>query len=132
MKVCRAMMWGCKNMFECKLVMCVEEGSGQRKSESKYYLCWFFTQTPHTHTHTHTHTHRNDSLGSTELASKLEPAFLCGLRCSQVQIRSRFFDVYNTSVQKRLFERLLYLMCSQNWEHCGGYFWIKHCLEVRV
>jgi len=86
----------------------------------------------HTHTHAHTHTHRNDSLGSTELASKLEPAFLCGLRCSQVQIRSRFFDVYNTSVQKRLFERLLYLMCSQNWEHCGGYFWIKHCLEVRV
>ena len=47
-----------------------------------------------------------------------------------MQIRSRFFDVYNASVQKKLFDRLLYIVCSQNWEHCGGYFWIKHCLEV--
>ena len=56
---------------------------------------------------------RNDSLSQTELTAKLEPAFLCGLRCSDVQLRGRFFEVYNHSVQKRLFDRLLYIMCSQ-------------------
>ena len=73
---------------------------------------------------------RNEHVGSTELLAKLESAFLSGLRCPVVQIRSKFFSVFNGSVQKRLFDRLLYIVCSQNWEHCGGYFWIKHCLEV--
>ena len=86
----------------------------------------------HAHASTYTHTHRSDTLSSTELTVKLEPAFLCGLRCPQVEIRSKFFEVYNASVQKRLFDRLLYMVCSQNWEHCGGYFWIKHCIEVRM
>ena len=73
---------------------------------------------------------RDDHLGSTELTAKLEPAFLSGLRCPVVQIRSKFFAIFDSSVQKRLFDRLLYIVCSQNWEQCVGYFWIKHCLEV--
>ena len=56
---------------------------------------------------------RSDSLSQTELTTKLEPAFLSGLRCSDVQLRGRFFAVYNKSIQKRLFDRLLYIMCSQ-------------------
>ena len=36
---------------------------------------------------------RDETLVSTELASKLEPAFLSGLRCIQPQIRSRFMEV---------------------------------------
>ena len=74
--------------------------------------------------------YRDDHLGSTELTVKLEPAFLSGLRCPVVQIRSKFFAIFDSSVQKRIFDRLLYIMCSQNWEQCAGYFWIKHCLEV--
>lgn len=27
--------------------------------------------------------------------------------------------------------RWTYGVLLQNWEHCGGYFWIKHCIEVR-
>ena len=72
----------------------------------------------------------DDHLGSTELTAKLEPAFLSGLRCPVVQIRSKFFAIFDSSVQKRIFDRLLYIVCSQNWEQCAGYFWIKHCLEV--
>ena len=74
--------------------------------------------------------HRNEPLNSTELTVKLEPAFLCGLRCSHIPTRTAFFEVFDGSIKKNLFERLLYIMCSQNWEHCGGYFWIKHCIEV--
>lgn len=61
---------------------------------------------------------------------KLEPAFLAGLRCPQPLIRAKFFEVYDQSVRRRIFDRLLYIICSQNWEHIGQHFWIKQCLEL--
>lgn len=61
---------------------------------------------------------------------KLEPAFLAGLRCPQPHIRAKFFEVYDQSVRRRIFDRLLYIICSQNWEHIGQHFWIKQCLEL--
>ena len=36
---------------------------------------------------------RDDNLLATELAAKLEPAFMFGLKCIQPQIRSRFMEV---------------------------------------
>lgn len=36
---------------------------------------------------------RDEALLATELAAKLEPAFMSGLRCIQPQIRSRFMEV---------------------------------------
>ena len=74
--------------------------------------------------------YKNESLNCTELTSKLEPAFQSGLRSNQVSVRAKFFEVFNASIPKNLFERLMYIVCSQNWEHCGGYFWIKHCIEL--
>lgn len=65
-----------------------------------------------------------------ELSMKLEPAFLAGLRCPQPHIRAKFFEVYDQSVRRRIFDRLLYVICSQNWEHIGQHFWIKQCLEL--
>ncbi|XP_019851030.1 PREDICTED: transformation/transcription domain-associated protein [Amphimedon queenslandica] len=76
--------------------------------------------------------YKDDHLSSNELTAKLEPAFLCGLRCPQVSIRTKFFEVFERSVQQRLYDRLLYIMCSQNWEHCGGHFWIKQCIELII
>ncbi|XP_022821038.1 transformation/transcription domain-associated protein isoform X3 [Spodoptera litura] len=74
--------------------------------------------------------YRDDHLKVTELSMKLEPAFLAGLRCPQPSIRSKFFEVYDQSVRRRIFDRLLYIICSQNWEHIGQHFWIKQCLEL--
>ena len=37
--------------------------------------------------------YRDPSLVASELTTKLEPAFLSGLRCSQPEIRSKFFEV---------------------------------------
>ena len=116
---------------------------------------------------------RDEQLSTTELTAKLEQAFLCGLRCPQVQIRNKFAEVglmvtkrtflctkaillmsmhysvsrcfslslslslslfllkvFDASIPRRLFDRFLYIMCSQNWQYCGGHFWIKQCLEV--
>ncbi|KAF0288488.1 Transformation/transcription domain-associated protein [Amphibalanus amphitrite] len=74
--------------------------------------------------------YRDDTLKSTELTVKLEPAFLSGLRCTQPAIRAKFFEVFDTSMKRRLHERLLYVVCSQNWEHIGHHYWIRQCLEL--
>ncbi|KAI0213609.1 Transformation/transcription domain-associated protein [Lamellibrachia satsuma] len=74
--------------------------------------------------------YRDETLSGSELTSKLEPAFLAGLRCQQPQIRQKFVDVFDSSVKKRIYDRLLYIVCSQNWEAMAGHFWIKQCIEL--
>ncbi|CAJ0925866.1 unnamed protein product, partial [Ranitomeya imitator] len=72
--------------------------------------------------------YRDENLSGSELTAKLEPAFLSGLRCSQPQIRAKFFEAFDTSMKRRVYDRLLYLTCSQNWEAMGNHFWIKQCI----
>ncbi|XP_048580263.1 transformation/transcription domain-associated protein isoform X2 [Nematostella vectensis] len=74
--------------------------------------------------------YRDEGLMNTELAAKLEPAFLSGLRCIQPQIRSRFMEVFDKTMKKKLYDRLVYIFCSQNWEAMGAHFWIKQCIEL--
>ncbi|KAJ8314001.1 hypothetical protein KUTeg_008562 [Tegillarca granosa] len=74
--------------------------------------------------------YRDESLCGTELTSKLEPAFLAGLRYTQPNIRQKFVEVFENSIPRRIFERLLYITCSQNWEAMGSHFWIKQCVEL--
>ncbi|KAA8581791.1 hypothetical protein FQN60_003372 [Etheostoma spectabile] len=73
--------------------------------------------------------YRDESLSGSDITSKLEPAFLSGLRCSQPLIRAKFFEVFDASMKRRVYERLLYICCSQNWEAMGSHFWIKQCIE---
>ncbi|XP_024913092.1 transformation/transcription domain-associated protein [Cynoglossus semilaevis] len=74
--------------------------------------------------------YRDESLSGSDITSKLEPAFLSGLRCSQPLIRAKFFEVFDASMKRRVYERLLYICCSQNWEAMGSHFWIKQCTEL--
>ncbi|XP_047232953.1 transformation/transcription domain-associated protein isoform X2 [Girardinichthys multiradiatus] len=74
--------------------------------------------------------YRDESLSGSDITSKLEPAFLSGLRCTQPVIRAKFFEVFDASMKRRVYERLLYICCSQNWEAMGSHFWIKQCIEL--
>lgn len=74
--------------------------------------------------------YRDENLSGSDITSKLEPAFLSGLRCSQPLIRAKFFEVFDASMKRRVYERLLYICCSQNWEAMGSHFWIKQCTEL--
>uniref|UniRef100_A0ABM0MIW8 Transformation/transcription domain-associated protein-like n=1 Tax=Saccoglossus kowalevskii TaxID=10224 RepID=A0ABM0MIW8_SACKO len=74
--------------------------------------------------------YRDDSLTGTELTAKLEPAFLAGLRCTQPHIREKFFEVFDNSMRRRIYDRLLYITCSQNWEAMSTHFWVKQCIEL--
>lgn len=74
--------------------------------------------------------YRDESLKLTELTSKLEQAFLAGLRCVQPQVRAKFFDIFDNSMKRRLADRILYIVVSQNWEYIGSHYWIKQCIEL--
>lgn len=74
--------------------------------------------------------YRDPVLKESELSTKLEPAFLQGLRCVQPQLRAKFFEIFDNSMKRRLHDRLLYLVCSQNWEAIGAHYWIKQCIEL--
>ncbi|XP_039632326.1 transformation/transcription domain-associated protein [Polypterus senegalus] len=74
--------------------------------------------------------YRDETLSGSDITSKLEPAFLSGLRCPQPLIRAKFFEVFDGSIKRRVYERLLYITCSQNWEAMGNHFWIKQCVEL--
>ena len=73
---------------------------------------------------------RDANLARTELTFKLESAFMIGLRCKQVVIRQKFFEVFDNDMKRRVFDRMLYIVCSQNWETISSHYWIKQCLEV--
>ncbi|XP_046480160.1 transformation/transcription domain-associated protein [Neodiprion pinetum] len=76
--------------------------------------------------------YRDETLKSSELTSKLEPAFLSGLRCIQPHIRAKFFQVFDGSMRRRLHDRLLYIVCSQSWDAMGPHYWIKQCIELLI
>lgn len=74
--------------------------------------------------------YRDDQLKVTELTAKLEQAFLAGLRCSQPHIRSKFFEVFDGSMRRKLHDRLLYIVCSHSWDSIQHHYWIKQCIEL--
>lgn len=61
---------------------------------------------------------------------KLEVAFLSGLRCTSPQIRGKFFELFDSSIQRKLIFRLLYIVSSQNWEGMAQHYWLKQCIEL--
>lgn len=76
--------------------------------------------------------YRDDQLKQSELTSKLEAAFLSGLRCTQPAIRAKFFEIFDGSMRRRLHDRLLYIICSQAWDSIGQHYWIKQCIELLI
>lgn len=76
--------------------------------------------------------YRDEQLKQSELTSKLEAAFLAGLRCSQPHIRAKFFEIFDGSMRRRLHDRLLYIICSHAWDSIGQHYWIKQCIELLI
>lgn len=69
-------------------------------------------------------------LNTIELTSKLDQAFLAGLRCSQPELRKKFFDFFDESVDRNLYDRLLYILSTKAWDSIGHHYWIKQCIEL--
>jgi len=74
--------------------------------------------------------YRDKTLAGSELTARLEPAFLAGLRSVNPTTRMKFMEIFDKSMKKRIYDRLLYIISNQNWEHMGKQYWIKQCLEL--
>merc|ERR1719354_386184 len=72
------------------------------------------------------------SMQGTDLTNKLEPAFLAGLKCKQAEMRDKYFEVFNQSQPRCLYERLVYVTCFQNWEGMNEHYWIKQVIQFML
>jgi transformation/transcription domain-associated protein len=68
-----------------------------------------------------------------EFKVKLEQAFVGGLKCTNPLIRQSFFEIFNTNFNcSDLYERLCYIVVTQNWESFGAQYWIKQCIQMTL
>lgn len=63
-----------------------------------------------------------------DVFDKVERVFLLGLRASDPAMRRKFFDLYNSAIPVTLYDRLRFIVCSQDWEHLADTFWLKQGL----
>lgn len=68
-----------------------------------------------------------------EFKLKLEQAFWLGLKSSLPEMREEFFELFNkTFASNDLYERLCYIIITQNWEQFGNHYWIKQCIHLTL
>lgn len=64
-----------------------------------------------------------------EIASKLERAFMLGMKTEDSATRRQFFDIYDKSMSPSLPIRLHHIMSKQEWEFLSDTLWIKHAVD---
>ena len=66
----------------------------------------------------------------TELAVRLEPAFLIGTRAQNIDMRNRFMSLFDRHLSRSANKRLTYLICAQNWEPICDGFWLSQAIQL--
>ena len=74
--------------------------------------------------------YENPKITRTELTVRLEHAFLVGTRAQDVEMRQRFMDIFDKSLQKTISARLLYIIVSQNWDTLNDSFWLSQAIQL--
>jgi transformation/transcription domain-associated protein len=68
-----------------------------------------------------------------DFKSKLETSFLTGLKSQNPKIRQTFFQIFNKNFHSSdLYERLCYIIVTQNWAALGDHYWIKQCIQLTL
>lgn len=42
----------------------------------------------------------------------------------------RFFTIYERGFPEKIFPRIMHILCKENWELMGSYFWISHVINL--
>ena len=61
-----------------------------------------------------------------DVFTKVERPFCCGLQNQDPAVRAKFFKLYSDRIPRNLFERLRYIVQTQEWEFLSNTFWLKH------
>lgn len=65
-----------------------------------------------------------------ELAVRLEHAFLIGLRSQDVDMRSRFVAIFDRALSRYPSNRFFKLICEQQWDVLGDSFWLSQMIQL--
>lgn len=65
-----------------------------------------------------------------ELAIRLEHAFLIGTRAPSIELRNRFIKLFDRHLTRTASKRMLYLLASQSWDVLQDSFWISQIIEL--
>ncbi|KAB8360902.1 hypothetical protein FH972_024635 [Carpinus fangiana] len=65
-----------------------------------------------------------------ELAIRLESAFLVGTRAPDIEMRNRFMALFDRHLSRTASRRLLYVLASQNWESLADSFWLSQATQL--
>ncbi len=74
--------------------------------------------------------YQNPEIQRTELTTRLEPAFMFGVRCEDYELRNKFLTVFSNSMSPNIFSRLNYIISIQNWEWNAQHYWINVALSL--
>lgn len=65
-----------------------------------------------------------------EVFQKVERQYMLGLQSRDPEMRQKFFALYHDSISKTLFNRLQYIIQTQEWEALSDVFWLKQSLDL--
>lgn len=65
-----------------------------------------------------------------ELAVRMEHAFLIGLRSSDVDMRTRFVSIYDRALSRATNNRFFKLISEQQWDVLGESFWLSQVIQL--
>ncbi|CCF58558.1 hypothetical protein KAFR_0E04070 [Kazachstania africana CBS 2517] len=67
---------------------------------------------------------------NTEITVRMEQPFLVGTRTNNIEIRKRFMQILEHSLDKDIKERLYYIIRDQNWEFISDYPWLNQAIQL--
>ncbi|KAK5116206.1 hypothetical protein LTR62_008532 [Meristemomyces frigidus] len=65
-----------------------------------------------------------------ELAVRMEQAFLIGLRSQDVDLRSRFVTIFDRALSRSTSNRCFKLISEQQWDVLGDTFWLSQIIQL--
>lgn len=65
-----------------------------------------------------------------ELAVRMEHAFLVGLRSADIEMRSRFMTIFDRALSRSTSNRFFKLISEQQWDILGDSFWLSQIIQL--
>lgn len=70
------------------------------------------------------------NFNNTEITVRMEQPFLVGTRVQDADIRKKFMNILDNSLERDVKERLYYIIRDQNWEFITDYPWLNQALQL--
>ena len=74
--------------------------------------------------------YEDPTITRSELAIRLEPAFLIGTRAPNIEMRNRYMTLFDRHLSRTAGRRLVYLLHDQSWEALQSSFWLSQIIQL--